>query len=275
MSQSPVRSRNGRINVSSSQCKIYPSLHRGCSRSVKMLTPNGAPWELPDLSGINRPTNEPGLNQSMPRGTTGQAQSVQCVAAQPQQYSQETDIRHYSFASSMDLISSTPAYATACVDPYSYQSMQSQNLHSNLFKSSSHRTSHTAAAGDLLTMSRRALDPPQLNCSPKKRSVATADATDNASQLNFIRSPSAPTQGLYNPLNPTQQQIQQHIPASHYSNPLKQNEMLIPNQSQSASSSIEWASASTDHEGMEKSHQEHRTIRRCRRSDSFEMMEDG
>jgi hypothetical protein len=27
--------------------------------------------------------------------------------------------------------------------------------------------------------------------------------------------------------------------------------------------------------GVDESHQEHRTIRRCRRSDSFEMMEDG
>lgn len=248
-----------------------------------MLTPDGGPRELSDVSGTNRPTNEPGLHQSMPRGTVGVSscppmgldQSVHCVAAQPRHNSQGTDIRQYSFASSMDLITSTPTSTTVNVDLHLYQSTQSQHLHRNLFRSSSHHTSHTAGAGDLLTMSRRALDPPQSDCFQKKRSVATADATDNASQLSFIRRSSVPTLGLYNPLNPMQQEIQQNIPASHHKNPHEQKELFTPNQSRSASSSIEWASSSTDYEGMGKSDQGHRTIRRCRRSDSFEMMEDG
>ncbi|KAL3822368.1 hypothetical protein ACHAXA_001745 [Cyclostephanos tholiformis] len=227
-----------------------------------MPNPYGAQREL---LAMNRQTNEISRHQSVPRGTvgvstsasTGQGQSVQYVSAQAQHNFQRSDIRHYSFASSMDLISSTHASATAHVNEY--QSPQSQPLHSGLFLSSSHHTSHTAAAGDLLTMSRRALEPLQLNSFTKKRSFTTtaeAAATDNAGELNFIRSYSVPTQGLYNPLNPTQQLIQQHIHPSEHGNPIEKKELLIPNQSPSTS------------------HQEHRTIRRCLRSDSFEMMED-
>ena len=117
----------------------------------------------------------------------------------------------------------------------------------------------------------------------KKRSVTMADARDNSSQLNFKNSParsySVPAQGLSNLLNPLQQknQYQLYMHAPQHINPLEQKGVFFPNQSRSGSSSVERASSSMVHDlgGVDESHQEHRTIRRCRRSDSFEMMEDG
>jgi hypothetical protein len=269
-------------------------LRRG-SHSAKKLRPTvaalqGEKNEQSDISGIRR-TNEPSIHQS----TNGQGQNVQHVPAQPQHHihwkhqqdessAHQTDTRHYSFASSMDLISSTAA-SVAHANGNSYQPTQSQQLENDLFKSSSHHTSHTAAAGDLLTMSHRALDPTAPNKMiffTKKRSVTTADTTDNASQRNFKNGParsfSVPAQGLSNLMNPLQQQHQHqlYMHAPQHSNPLEQKGVFFPNQSRSGSSSVEWASSSIVHDlgGVDESHQEHRTIRRCRRSDSFEMMED-
>jgi len=271
-----------------------------------MLAPTlqGEQHEQSDITGVRR-TNEPSLHRSMTNGdvgahqqstnnaSTGQGLNVQYVAAQPQhniyrKYQQhessahQTDNRHYSFASSMDLISSTTA-STVNANGNSYQSTQSQPLQNDLFKSSSHHTSHTAAAGDLLTMSRRALDPPapnQMISFTKKRSAAMADANDNASQFNLkecpVRSFSDPTQGLDNVMNTLQQQ-QQHMHAPQHCNPLEQKGAFFSNQSPLASSSVAWVSSSIAHDlgGIGELHQEHRAIRRCRRSDSFEMMEDG
>ena len=284
------------ITRSSSEKIIAPMLRSG-SLSAKMLTPTvaalqGEKNEQTDFAGIRR-TNEPSIHQNM---TNGQGQNVQHVPAQPQHHiywklqqdassAHQTDIRHYSFASSMDLISSTAA-SVAYAHGNSYQPTHSQPLQNDLFKSSSHHTSHTAAAGDLLTMSRRALDPPapnQVDFFTKKRSVTMADARDNSSQLNFKNSParsySVPAQGLSNLLNPLQQQnqYQLYMHAPQHINPLEQKGVFFPNQSRSGSSSVERASSSMVHDlgGVDESHQEHRTIRRCRRSDSFEMMEDG
>ena len=271
-------------------------LRRG-SHSAKMLTPTvaalpGEKNEQTNITGVRR-ANELSIHHN---ATNGQGQNVQHVPAQPQHHiywkhqqdassANQTDIRHYSFASSMDLISSTAA-SVAYAHGNSYQPTQSQPLQNDLFKSSSHHTSHTAAAGDLLTMSRRALDPPalkQMDFFTKKRSVTMADATDNSSQLNFKKSParsySVPAQGLSNLLNPLQQQnqYQLYMHAPQHINPLEPKGVFFPNQSRSGSSSVEQASSSMVHDlgGVDESHQEHRTIRRCCRSDSFEMMEDG
>eukprot|EP00584_Thalassiosira_punctigera_P024927 CAMPEP_0172557352 /NCGR_PEP_ID=MMETSP1067-20121228/72756_1 /TAXON_ID=265564 ORGANISM="Thalassiosira punctigera, Strain Tpunct2005C2" /NCGR_SAMPLE_ID=MMETSP1067 /ASSEMBLY_ACC=CAM_ASM_000444 /LENGTH=274 /DNA_ID=CAMNT_0013346413 /DNA_START=159 /DNA_END=983 /DNA_ORIENTATION=+ len=227
-----------------------------------------------------------------------QAQNTQPAASQPQNnmqwqhqqqqtgLGQQAGARHLSFASSMDLIS--PAS-----NPHFSGNSTSQPLQSNLFRSSSHHTSHTAAAGDLLTMSRRALAPsqPQPNKShaiAKKRSATLADA--NSSYISQVSFTSTNTNGV-NPqiagqiracANPRQQF---HSPQHSFSieqlgvnpNSNSQDDFCLNNQASSAFDAAVNVSSSTVSTFADKdeSHQHHRTIRRCRRSDSFEMMEDG
>mmetsp|Transcript_40385 Transcript_40385/g.84493 ORF Transcript_40385/g.84493 Transcript_40385/m.84493 type:complete len:285 (+) Transcript_40385:1-855(+) len=195
---------------------------------------------------------------------------------------QQVSNRH-SFASSMDLMSTyTP--------PSSWIST-SQPIQSNLFTSSSHHTSHTAAAGDLLTMSRRAFDPPQPkpnqnNIFAKKRSAAESNG-NNTSQINFTNTngngsnPQLIGQNHTTAAHPRQQvNAPQHsitfdqirVPAQNI-----QGGFYLNNNSSSTFGAAGKVSSSTvdTMADSEDSHQHHRTIRRCRRSDSFEMMEDG
>lgn len=183
----------------------------------------------------------------------------------------------HSFAASMDLISSTSSNGPRTQSG-------SHQFQSDLFRSSSHHTSHTVAAGDLLTMSRRSLDQPdfdQNNASPKKRSATMADSTGNPNQFNFMgRSNSSGGQNHMNAsANPQQHgNAPQHVrmvgglfanaPAGSQQN----------GQGMSGAESATYVSSSTvgTMEDNGESYREHRTIRRCRRSDSFEMemMED-
>lgn len=177
--------------------------------------------------------------------------------------------RNRSGSFAIDLISST---TTSQVAPY--QNNQTlQNL--NLFKSSSHRTSHTAAAGDLLTMSHRALDPPQQSSSnglivgTKKRS------STGSSDFNFAnrRTSSGGNQQQQHYINTTPQHssiMQVGVGDAKFPN----NDM---NQdTTSAMKNTACVSASTmGGDDAYNNDSEHRTIRQCRRSDSFEMMDDG
>jgi len=141
-----------------------------------------------------------------------------------------------------------------------------------LFKSSSHHTSHTAAAGDLLSMSRRAFAPPtnhQTSVGGKKRSSTISE--DPGNDVNMDGMSCVGTQNNTN----TQQNIQTH----HVSVTPSDTSTLYSNGFNSTATTKLCNTVSTStfaSQGVaDESYQQHRTIRRCQRSDSFEMMEDG
>lgn len=189
----------------------------------------------------------------------------------------------HSFASSMDLMTTYTAPSS--------RNSTSQTIQSNLFRSSSHHTSHTAVAGDLLTMSRRAFDPPQPtpnqnNIFAKKRS-ATESNGNNTSQINFTNTngngsnPQLIGQNHTTAAHPRQQvNVPQHsITFDQIGGPSQniQGGFYLNNNSSStfgAAGKVSSSTVDTMADG-EDSHQHHRTTRRCRRSESFEMMEDG
>lgn len=220
----------------------------------------------------------------------------------PQQHAfdqqKQASTRHHLYASSMDLISTTVSTATThATGTSAFQPLQSQ-----LFSSSSHHTSHTAAAGDLLTMSRRALDSQphgQADAMLKRRledgsvgqpqnrggghtsTMSEAASGKHSSHSTFV--------GLYG--NHSESRGQHHANATHpeqqvrapqHSHPTEhaggvvlpktQGKAFYPDTSffDAVATSSSVVGAAGDY-----THQHHRTIRRCRRSDSFEMMEDG
>jgi hypothetical protein len=200
--------------------------------------------------------------------------SIQWQQQQQQQQNQPNfsyQQRNRSGSFAIDLISST---TTSQVAPF--QNNQTlQNL--NLFKSSSHRTSHTAAAGDLLTMSHRALDPPpqQSNSNGLNKKRPSTGSSD----FNFVNRRTSS--------GGNQQQQQQHYinttPQQHSSiMQIGVGDTTFPNNNDmnqdttSAVKNTASVSASTmGDDAYNNDDSEHRTIRQCRRSDSFEMMDDG
>lgn len=154
----------------------------------------------------------------------------------------------------------------------------------NLFSSSSDRTAHTAAAGDLLSMSYCALDTP-LSSNPsntpnKKRSATMVDGMYGSDVGRGTSTPGRyKNRSIMNhavPLTTT------HIPHSHTSHHL-QNGAFIPNHedtsyfnnsTQSQSTLTSSPLASTMDGSNDESYSNHRTTRQCLRSDSFEMMMD-
>ncbi|KAL7525454.1 hypothetical protein ACHAWF_001366 [Thalassiosira exigua] len=211
-------------------------------------------------------------------GAVAHAQNSVRWQNQQQQSSGRTAVRHHSFASSMDLM--TPSNQTFGDNFKS----SSQPLQSSLFKSSSHHTSHTAVAGDLLTMSRRALEAPppnQNNFMAKKRSAPMV--TDNTGHSNVSTNGAYPTLG--------QQQSNRASPQPRFCTPqhsdtmgqvgnLSSGPLYKPPFADQAASALpfpaSYVSSSTIGSAgdSEEAYQHHRAVRRCRRSDSFEMMED-
>mmetsp|Transcript_13464 Transcript_13464/g.29242 ORF Transcript_13464/g.29242 Transcript_13464/m.29242 type:complete len:278 (+) Transcript_13464:178-1011(+) len=277
-------------------------MRRRGSYSANMLKPTVAVvqgGQRQEQSGASiRRTSEPSFrgmnnggfatNQQPPQASAGHAQNVPSAAAQPQNnmqwqhgLGQQANTRHHSFASSMDLISHTASTSIA------NRNVTAQPLHDNLFKSSSHHTSHTVAAGDLLTMSRRALDPPppnQSNFITKKRSATKADATGDSNtgqsndSMSINGSGSNSTRGQHFMNNSNPQKPIMHAPQHKV---LDQMGGAFPNNQATSfltrpasTNSISSSTLGTMGE-KEESYQEHRTIRQCRRSNSFEMMEDG
>eukprot|EP00578_Thalassiosira_sp_NH16_P023380 CAMPEP_0181096406 /NCGR_PEP_ID=MMETSP1071-20121207/11017_1 /TAXON_ID=35127 /ORGANISM="Thalassiosira sp., Strain NH16" /LENGTH=270 /DNA_ID=CAMNT_0023178815 /DNA_START=8 /DNA_END=820 /DNA_ORIENTATION=- len=250
-------------------------------------------------SSIRR-TELPIYRQGMINGTThqprqdpaGHVQNSESVAALPQNnmqwqhqqqrpsFGQQTNTRHdyHSFASSMDLISPTTSTSL------SHGNATIRPLPNDLFKSSSHHTSHTAAAGDLLTMSRRALDPPPPNPSTpltKKRSSTDADAIGrNTGHFNFTNMNRSHSTGRQQFMyNSNAQQPSANVPQHRSSS--EQAGGGLPNPQATSDFShngyTNYVSSSTIGTAgdNEDSRHEHRTIRQCRRENSFEMMEDG
>ena len=201
--------------------------------------------------------------------------SIQWQQQQQQQnqpnFSYQQRNRSGSFA--IDLISST---TTSQVAPcHNNQTLQNFNL----FKSSSHRTSHTAAAGDLLTMSHRALDPPPQQSSSNGLIVGTKKrSSTGSSDFNFVNRRTS-SGGSH------QQQQQHYINTTPQHSSIMQvgvGDAKFPNNNDmnqdttSAVKNTAYVSASTmGGDDAYNDDSEHRTIRQCRRSDSFEMMDDG
>mmetsp|Transcript_33233 Transcript_33233/g.67768 ORF Transcript_33233/g.67768 Transcript_33233/m.67768 type:complete len:252 (+) Transcript_33233:118-873(+) len=193
--------------------------------------------------------------QQQQSGYAPQSQHLQ----QPQQQHSIAQVR--SVTSSMDLISSSSLSGAPFPPPQEKY----------LFKSSSHHTSHTAAAGDLLSMSRRAFAPPtnhQTSVGGKKRSSTISEDPGNDVNMDGMS-----CVGPQNNTN-TQQNIQTHVSVTP-----SDTSTLYSNGFNSTATTKLCNTVSTStfaSQGVaDESYQQHRTIRRCQRSDSFEMMEDG
>lgn len=229
--------------------------------------------------------------QQPPQAPVGQAQNIQAVAPQPQNnmqwrhqqqqaFGQQASTRHHSFAYSMDLISPTTSTSHTNGTSSTLQPVQS-----HLFRSSSHHTSHTAAAGDLLTMSRRALEPSPPNQHYLRKRSSTDANGSNTSQSNGMIMNGSNSQILgqhhASATNPQQQaHVPQHLQSMEQVGglfPNTQDKSSFGNQASAAFQTTASVSSSTVGTAgdNDESHQHHRTIRRCRRSDSSEMMEDG
>eukprot|EP00804_Cyclotella_cryptica_P011257 CCRYP_007746-RA/>CCRYP_007746-RA protein AED:0.21 eAED:0.21 QI:762/1/1/1/0/0/3/2274/272 len=186
---------------------------------------------------------------------------------------------HHSVLSSMDLM---------LPSTFSKQPSAANNLSSfgrgYPFQSSSHHTSHTAAAGDLLSMSHRSME-----ASSNNSKEQTKKRTASYSGRSHMESMMMTTQSNYF-ITPQQQQnvfswnATTAAPGSHHLPPsnnavsrLSTGASQLSSSSTIASASGSWYSQQQGQQDSEndESYQHHRTIRQCRRSDSFEMMDDG
>ena len=143
-----------------------------------------------------------------------------------------------------------------------------------------------------MTMSRRARYPPQSsqsNAIARKRSATMANGTNgsNTGQLDVMSMNETNShisgQHQTNSLN-----SQQHIHAPQHSHLMDQSRGVFPNDAQGKVHFNDQAASPTgippptyvssstigSAGDNDESYQQHRTIRRCRRSDSFDMMED-
>eukprot|EP00581_Thalassiosira_minuscula_P017441 CAMPEP_0183730884 /NCGR_PEP_ID=MMETSP0737-20130205/33767_1 /TAXON_ID=385413 /ORGANISM="Thalassiosira miniscula, Strain CCMP1093" /LENGTH=261 /DNA_ID=CAMNT_0025963475 /DNA_START=198 /DNA_END=983 /DNA_ORIENTATION=- len=245
--------------------------------------------ESGDIRRLSEPNLTLGLTngsiaapQQPPQALVGQSQGISAgafqpqnnTASQPQQhqgFGQQANVRHHSFASSMDLISTN--HPTSQINGAS----NFQPFQDHLFKSSSHHTSHTAAAGDLLTMSRRSLCPPppdKSNGMIKKRSSTMVDTNSiRPSQSSVVTMNGFNSRGRHNSgaTNP-QQQVPQFPSMKQIGGffPSTQEKSLFNYPRSSVSSSTVGTMGDED-----DSYHHHRTIRRCIRSESVDMMDDG
>mmetsp|Transcript_9380 Transcript_9380/g.20188 ORF Transcript_9380/g.20188 Transcript_9380/m.20188 type:complete len:256 (+) Transcript_9380:151-918(+) len=221
----------------------------------------------------HRVTAPPDLNISFVAPTT------------PNFVSRSNTTGHYqSLASSMDLM--TPQ---GIAPPPQAQGLYTS--HSHLFKSSSHHTSYSAAAGDLLTMSRRAFNPDQQS-DQKKRHAAAADWNDGQTNVNAnsnyfgivplpdgnkfngdCKSCQNQEQGTFHPWHSMDMSDPKQSPLfntqSHHETAL----FVAPVSTDGSTSTSSTMGGMSPSAGNDDLYQCHRTTRRCRRSDSFEMMD--
>lgn len=209
---------------------------------------------------------------------------------------------NHSYVSAMDLITTTASTASnhAKMTFGTFQPLQSQ-----LFSSSSHHTSHAAAAGDLLTMNRRALDPQQPvgqgNGIIKRRlednedgsvsvgqpqnleggmerqmvEVANCQNADQSTFLGMDRNNSQST-GQRASAIAGQHHAPQHIEVFRDSQGKAFfHDKASPKDPETPLFGVLAKTSSKVGAAGDRAYQHHRTIRRCRRSDSFEMMTDG
>lgn len=255
-----------------------PRPHRRGSHSSDMLKPSVSIVQSEhnsDFSERRRRTLPYNLFQGSSNGissrTPHQQPGFHPVGAYPVQQQQEqqqnsTQLRSVTY--SMDLMSTTSR--TGHFQGNLFPSPQPQQ---NIFQSSSHHTSHTAAAGDLLSMSRRAFESTSLNQNSfggkKRSSTFTEDPRNdmNVDGMSFV--------------GPQHNNLQQH---NHFgANVVKttttaETPSIYGDRLYEASPTklINNLSSSTGayQGGQYEPYQQQRKIRRCHRPDSFEMMED-
>lgn len=293
------------VNEATDQAPLRKMSRRG-SHTANMLRPTAKIVQAvqQQADGLRR-LSDPTLNsnrisnqgpaaaqQVRPMGASAvQAHSVQFGAPQPRTNfarahafgQQATTHSTHSTVSSMDLMM-----------PSNFSAHAQGNISSNapahsLFNSSSHHTSHTAAAGDLLTMSRRALDPSRPIDQKKRTASDDSNGQTINSNTNMIGG-SSQTAGQYftGPLHaPHQGHVRGYnsmdmSDLSYHQQPSFLN-ALSPATTEPTALSTDGSSGSTsascamggiyNTEENDESYQHHRTTRRCRRSDSFEMMD--
>lgn len=208
-------------------------LQRRGSASPKMLRPSIEAFKRHQLARLSDATHR--ISAPLPASGFPVQQSVTAL----------------SFSSAMDLMTMTTSRQQQSSNGNGNQSWPSQDLnhHRRMFQSSSHH----AVAGDLLSMSRTSAGPTPLQLVPqpielasRKRTIASKQAgtpDDDRRDHRLRRVTWDSQQG---------QDVDQDMGVHHQQAPL-----ALPN-----------ASAEEEHD-----HHHHRTIRPCRRSDSFEMMD--
>ena len=177
----------------------------------------------------------------------GQPTSMTTAAPQPQRL----------FVSSMDLMMPSTSFANR---------LPANTVDSPLFISSSHHTSHIAAAGDLLSMSRCTVDSQiaganQSDASKKRNSTMTDGGMQQHHQQGNVAQNNMMDQDMSNP-------------PQHYN-----NNVSAPTGTATSRSSFDSSTTGGNYlrtlGGSNEEPLQHRAIRQCRRSDSFEMMDDG
>ncbi len=197
--------------------------------------------------------------------------------SQPQCQHNHSFAQEFSKRHSMELI--TPL-STSFGHTYTNNGQQT-----NLFLSSSHHTAHTAAAGDLLSMSRRALDNPHPSNPSNDTKKRSSTMVDGMCDVGSACDRSSITPGRYK----TSSIVAQHAPLTlQFNSQNIQKGLFIPslqdascfNKFQLQSPTLTTTSTCVSSplvgavDGNNQSYQHHRTIRQCIRSDSFEMMDD-
>jgi hypothetical protein len=164
----------------------------------------------------------------------------------PPQSQQQQPKNHHSYFSSMDLMTTSSFNRP--------QPHENANASFGMFKSSSHHTSHTAAAGDLLSMS-RTMDTPVISKEQKKRTASYGGKSYNDSMAHSAM----------------QFSVQQHQlnPAAMWPLPTSTtNNMPIQDSAGSSYTPYE-----QQLQNKQESYEYQNNKRRCQRADSFEMMD--
>lgn len=213
------------------------------------------------------------------------------AATPPQHSAQEQRHRYNSANFPPKALQEHRRHSSSTVKHFS-GSAASKTFQGNLFTSSSHHTSHTAAAGDLLTMSRRALCPPQSKqgtATTRKRSVPISNTNgNNTGQLNLMSMSDGNVSYMSGQQQKTPFNTYQHIHAPQHTPLMVQSRGIFPNdaaqgkvhfnyQAPTAIQPATYVSSSSvgSTEDNEESYQLHRK-KKCRRitDDSSEMMEE-
>ena len=252
----PQRRGSHSSNMLKPSVTIVQSQHSDDGSERRLSLPHN--FMIGETSRQNGTSMAPQQKQQKQSGYTHQAPYAQ----QPQQQHSNTQVR--SVASAMDLMSTSSLPGTTFFQP---------PQQTNLFKSSSHHTSHTAAAGDLLSMSRRAFEPPsdlQKSVGGKKRSSTMTENPGIDANMDGMSCVGPQSNG-------TQQQNNMQMQHDVFATPTDTSTFHNNGSNSIATTklcNIVSTSTFASQGGADDSYQQHRTIRRCQRSDSFEMMED-
>lgn len=244
----------------------YPGNNTSVINGGSEASQNKQPTQHHRVSGpVDQTANSTHHNVSAQRQNINSLQLQPSRCQQDQSFAQNFSKRH-----SMDLITTRGAstFGHTCTNNSGLQN-------NNLFHSSSHHTTHTAAAGDLLSMSRRSLDTAlpdnSSNVITKKRSATMVD--DMMSDVGVVCDGSSTNQGRFNTSNNIMQHLETQTPqlnTQRMSKGFNNNTPSLTSTSTNVSSPLIDEADGNDYD----SYLNHRTIRQCLRADSFEMMDD-